>query len=246
MPSSGFLRKGLESAYNTEYGREVNDQTAINFLYLFFIDPRNNSYEIFGSSYERFKVIGGNQQITDALNNELEGQVQLNRKLIKITRGNNNSYTIYFSTGPAVTADIIVITIPFTLLRQVDLSGLAFPAWKVNAIQHLGYGTNSKLLLGFDHKVWRNFHQSGYVFTNGTPQYHTDYIQTGWDNSQLQGPVNGGYTVFQGGNQGVSLSLDKTNVFLNQLDLMWPGVKAAYNHNAKLIHSHCAVIPAGV
>jgi monoamine oxidase len=236
MPQSLFLRKGLEQAYNTEYGREVNDQSAINFLFLFTINPGNSSYDIFGLSDERFKVMGGNQQITDALAGQLSDRIQLNRKLTRISFNNSGQYVIRFQTGPAVTADICVITVPFTLLRQVNLSGLGLPSWKTNAIQNLGYGTNAKLLLGFTGRKWRQYGHAGGVFTNGSPAQPTQFIQTGWDNTRMQPGSNGGYTVYQGGFQGENLSLNQTQVMLNQLDAMWPGTAAQYNGNSKLIH----------
>jgi len=118
MPASSFLRKGLEQAYLTEYGREVNDQTAINFLFLFTINPGNANYDIFGASDERYKVQGGNQQIPDALANNLQGQIQLNRKLIKVSMNSSGKYVLQFQTGSNVTADICVLTLPFTLLRK--------------------------------------------------------------------------------------------------------------------------------
>ena len=156
-----------------------------------------------------FRSMGGNQNLIEAMNNNLSGQVQLNKKLEKISIKNNKVYKLNFSDGSTFNADIVVITIPFSLLRQVDLSELNFPAWKTNAIQNLGYGTNSKLLMGFNQKVWRNYQNSGYIFTNGNSQMSTDFIQTGWDNSLLQQSSNGGYTVFQGGNLGIDLSLNK-------------------------------------
>src|SRR6185436_7873434 len=98
--------------------------------------------------------------------------------------------------------------------RSVDLNGLAFPSWKTNAIQNLGYGTNAKLLLGFNSRVWRNYLHSGYIFTNGTPQNPSSFIQTGWDNTWLQPGTAGGFTAFAGGIQGATLSLAQTNTFL--------------------------------
>lgn len=236
MPQSLFLRKGLEQAYLTEYGREVNDQTAINFLFLFTINPGNSSYDIFGLSDERYKVMGGNQQIPDAMTNNLQGQIQLNRKLTRISFNANGQYVLQFLSGANVTADICVLTIPFTLLRQVNLSGLNLPSWKTNAIQNLGYGTNAKLLLGFTGKKWRTYGHSGGIFSNGTSTPSTQFIQTGWDNTRMQPGTNGGYTVYQGGNQGTNLSLAQTQTMLNHLNAMWPGTAAQYNGNAKLIH----------
>jgi monoamine oxidase len=131
---------------------------------------------------------------------------------------------------------MVVLTLPFTKLKQVNLSNLSLPSWKTNAIQNLGYGTNSKLLLGFNQRVWRNYQQSGYVFTNGTPANPSVYLQSGWDNSSLQPGTIGGYTVYQGGIQGEALSLSRKNIFLNQLETMWPGSSSAHNGMAKLIH----------
>jgi monoamine oxidase len=236
MPQNSFLRKGLEQAYLTEYGREVNDQTAINFLFLFTINPGNANYDIFGASDERFKVKGGNQQIPDTLASNLQGQIQLNRKLTKISMNAAGKYVLQFLTGANVIADICVVTIPFTLLRQVNLTELNLPSWKTNAIQNLGYGSNSKLLLGFTGKKWRDYGHSGGVFSNGTSTPSSQFIQTGWDNTRMQTGSNGGYTVYQGGNQGTNLSLSQVNTMLNHLNAMWPGTAAQYNGTAKLIH----------
>jgi len=236
LPQSSFLRKGLEQAYLTEYGREVNDQTAINFLFLFTINPGNANYDIFGLSDERFKVQGGNQQIPDALVSNLQGQIQLNRKLVKISFNAAGKYVLQFQTGPNVTADICVLTLPFTLLRLVNLTELNLPSWKTNTIQNLGYGSNAKLLLGFTGKKWRDYGHSGGVFSNGTATPSSQFIQTGWDNTRLQTGSNGGYTVYQGGNQGTNLSLSQASTMLNHLNAMWPGTSAQYNGTVKLIH----------
>ncbi|MBL7813324.1 MAG: FAD-dependent oxidoreductase [Bacteroidetes bacterium] len=236
MPSGSFLRKGLEEAYLTEYGREVNDQTAINFLFLFSINPANNQYEIFGASDERYKVDGGNQRIPDAIYDEIADQVELGASLTKITQNNSGVYKLFFANGTTVSADIVVVTIPFTMLKDVDLSSLNFPSWKTNAIQNLGYGTNAKLLMGFNKRTWRDKGYAGGVFTTGSTSGATTYIQTGWDNSRMQGGNKGGFTVYQGGNQGLNLSLAQSGIFLSQLEAMWQGTSAQYNGTSKLIH----------
>ena len=48
-----------------------------------------------------------------------------------------------------------------------------FPHGKKNAIKNLGYGTNAKLLLGFNQRIWHNYNYNGYVFTD-------KIMQTGW------------------------------------------------------------------
>ena len=236
MPASGFLRKGIEMAYVTEYGMEADEQTAINFLYLFYINPGNSSFDIFGLSDERYKVSGGNERIINSLFEALQENIVLGAELTSISKNNVNVYTLNFKGISSVEADIVVMTLPFSVLRNVDLSKLSLPLWKRNAIANLGYGTNAKLIMGFRERTWRNYGHSGYIFTNGSSSFPSAYIQTGWDSSQLQPTENGSYTVYQGGRLGSELSLSQTDIFLSQLDSLWPGTEAQFNGIAKLIH----------
>ncbi len=231
---TGFIREGIETAYLTEYGLENDVQSSINFLFLFSPNT-GNGFHIFGSSDERYKVEGGNQALTTALHAQVKNNVLLEQKLVRIKEA-NNGYKLFFSNAngstSSVNADVVISAIPFTLLREVELD-IDLPEWKTNAINNLGYGTNSKLLLGFNNRVWRNYQHSGYVFTNKA-------LQTGWDNSQAQPGTSGGYTVYQGGNMGIALGLGTADSqapqFINQLEKMWPGCANAYNGNVKRMH----------
>jgi monoamine oxidase len=231
---SGFIRKGIETAYLTEYGLDTDQQSAINFLYLFNPDT-GDGFEIFGSSDERYKIKGGNSSLTNKLFEQVQDRVHLERVLVK-TKQTIAGYTLYFSDGTdspvAVNADIVICTIPFSTLRNTELQ-VALPKWKVDAIEKLGYGTNSKLLLGFGKRVWQLYGQSGYVFTNNV-------IQNGWDNSWAQPGQDGGFTVYQGGSAGLQLGIgtpeSQAPQFLAQLDKMWPGCKSAFNGRVKRMH----------
>lgn len=231
---SGFIRKGIETAYLTEYGLETDVQSSINFLFLFSANTANG-FHIFGSSDERYKIEGGNQSLTRALYAQVKNSVNLEHKLVKITQ-TNNGYILYFMNANgstiSVNADIIIAAIPFTLLREIELD-VPLPPWKKNAINNLGYGINSKLLLGFNNRVWRNYQHSGYVFTN-------EVIQTGWDNSWIQSGTAGGYTIYQGGNKGLALGngtpQSQAPQFIQQMQAMWPGCGAAFNGNVKRMH----------
>ena len=230
---TGFIRKGIETAYLTEYGLETDVQSSINFLYLFSADTENG-FDIFGSSDERYKIEGGNQKLPNMLYERLKDNVFLEHQLVRIKEA-SSGYELYFNNGNStvkVNAHIIVSAIPFTMLREVELN-VALPDWKLNAIRNLGYGNNAKLLLGFDSKVWRKYNYSGYAFTNNV-------MQTGWDNSWAQSKSSGGYTVYQGGNAGLALGTgtpeSQSAKFINQLDEMWPGCKRAFNGNVQRMH----------
>jgi monoamine oxidase len=229
----GFLRTGLEVAYLTEYGLEVEEQSAINFLYLFSANTAQG-FQIFGSSDERYKVAGGNQQVTDALYKQVQNQVNAEHELVRIKK-TAQGYTLDFKAAGStvsVNADIVVCTIPFSVLRNIELQ-VPLPEWKQNAIQNLGYGTNSKLFLGFKERVWRKYGHSAYIFSD-------THIQTGWDNSQLQQGTAGGFTVYQGGIKGLQLGdgtpASQAPKFVAQLEAMWPGCEKAYTGVAQRMH----------
>jgi monoamine oxidase len=63
---SGDLYKLLDVAYTTEYGCDIEQQSAINFLMLMNPDM-HDTFNYSGFSDERYKIKGGNQLITDAL-----------------------------------------------------------------------------------------------------------------------------------------------------------------------------------
>ena len=199
---SGWIRAGLEVAYLTEYGREVNEQTAINFLYLF--NPNTNKgFQIFGVSDERYKIAGGSQMLTDALTRKLSNNIVINYTLVQlislsIGQGYKLSIRDANKTVSHIQANIVVMTLPFSILRNVKIN-VPFPAVKTKCIQELGYGSNSNLFMGYTTRVWRSFNNSGYIFTNGA-------VQNGCDGSDLQPGTAGCYTILQGGKLGLELS----------------------------------------
>ena len=228
----GWLRELLDVAYLTEYGLSIDRQTSLNFLFLISPKVNNNRFEIFGVSDERYKVLGGNQQICDELAGVMEGQINTGHELIEIKLNNSSSYELTFKVNnktKTITCDVLLITIPFTLLRNVSIQP-AWPEWKRKAIFDIGYGNNSKLMIGFTNRYWRNLGYAGYYFTNSK-------LQSGWDNSQLQAPVIGGLTIYSGGNQALAVGNGSVNSQVNShlplLNQMFPGAGANYNGKAE-------------
>jgi monoamine oxidase len=232
----GLIRKLLEVAYNTEYGREVNEQTAINFLWLFSADTHKGTLDIFGVSDERYKIQGGNQRLTDALAQQLSGQITLQHKLVALAQNASGQYVLTFEQAGGqrvqVVADYAVLTLPFTLLRKVDLQ-LPLPNWKTNAIQNLGYGTNAKLFIGFRNRPWRTNGYTGYIFSDQP-------VQSGWDSGQLQPTTASAYTVYLGGQEGVRVGAgsaqSQLSRYLPVLETAWPAAKGQYNGRVERMH----------
>ncbi len=233
---SGWLRSLLEAAYITEYGLEADVQSCINMLYLISTDVSAGTFDIYGESDERYKIEGGNQQITDKLADKLSEQIHFEHKLTAIKQNANGNYTLTFDNGGSTTdivSEFVIMTIPFTILRELDISQAGFSTKKMQAINELGYGTNAKLFLGFNSKPWRDAGYTGYLFTD-------EIIQSGWDNTQLQNVQGGSYTVYLGGNQGVSVGdgtpASQADIYLPKLNSIFTGMTTAFNSKTERFH----------
>jgi monoamine oxidase len=229
---NGWLRNLLDVAYVTEFGQPIEQQTALNFLWMISPKVTDGSFEIFGYSDERYKIKGGNDQIITKLAEAIKGQVHTTHELTSISQNSDGSQSLNFKTttgNKTVVADYVLITIPFTLLRDVSVSP-AWPDWKRKAIFDLGYGNNSKLFIGFKNRYWNKLGYAGYYFTDSM-------LQSGWDNSELQIPVEGGLTIYSGGQQALNVGNGSTSLQVAQhlplLEKMYPGANAKLNGKAE-------------
>lgn len=237
--ATGRLRKLLEVAYVTEYGLDLDQQSAINFLFLIGEDlaPAGEAFSIFGPSDERYKVEGGNQRIVDELATRLAENIQTEHRLEAIRPHGGRGLTLTFQQGNGgavdVHAEAAIITLPFSVLRSVDLSALDLPPVKRRAIAELGYGTNAKLMVGMKRRLWREQGYVGYCFTN-------EAAQMGWDNSQMQPGTEGGFTLFSGGAAGLTVGngtpAAQAERLLPGIEKIYPGITAQQNGNIERFH----------
>jgi monoamine oxidase len=234
-----WLQDLLIYAYVAEYGLDASEQSALNMIDMISTDT-NNGFAIFGDSDERYKIKGGSSKVIEALTNKLKNQITTESRLIAL-RPKGNSYILIFDNKKEIIADFVVLAIPFTTLRSVDLQ-IELSEEKKKCIAELGYGQNNKLLLGFNNRPWRESKTkyAGYLF-------HPD-IHNGWDSSQMQNNNLGvgGYTVFLGGAASIKMAQlsQKQNLYdkipeslvqdyLQKLDSVFDGFKKQYNGNNK-------------
>ncbi len=234
-----LIKEILEVAFTEEYGLEAEVQSILNLLYL--IDAETtDEFVVFGESDERYHTHLGNETFIEKLAAELDGQITTDAKLVAVAPA-GDGFTLRFERQAAtaegaigstfeVAATRIVLTIPFTLLRQVDLTALALPAAKTALIDELGYGTNAKLMMQFTSRVWQTEHNaSGAVFSDNG-------IQTSWDTTRGQSGVHGIITNFVGGEIGVAMGEGtaeaRAQAILPAFDAVFPGMQAAYVANS--------------
>lgn len=207
LESEGFtsadpLRKCIEIAYVGEYGLEVDQQSVFNLLYLIDYEVPD-PFRIYGDSDERYHIHAGSQAVTDGLAARIAERIEREHVLVALTQ-DGDSYRLTFETPGGdveIRAQHVVLATPFTALRAVDLTAAGLPAEKLQVIAELGYGTNSKLMLGFAIRHWENpsIKSNGGLFTDVAD------IQATWDTSRGQPGTSGILTNFVGGERGVAI-----------------------------------------
>lgn len=224
---SGWLYDFLDVALMTENGTEIDQ---LSSLQAFGELGSNTSgpYELFAYSDQRYATKGGNHQIPEALGQEVSSQIHLNYWMESVRKTAAGDYEITFSTPGGVkkvVADYVIMTIPFKILRDLDVD-INLPALKKKAIQELNYGYNCKLILGFDSRFWRAQGTTGLFFTD-LP------IQSGWDSGWMQPTKESSLTLFFGGqvsiNEASKPAASRVEEYLPQVDQMFPGAAKHYN-----------------
>ncbi|MCU0541478.1 MAG: FAD-dependent oxidoreductase [Oscillatoriaceae cyanobacterium Prado104] len=220
--ASPLLQQLLEVAYTAVYGREAEEQSALNLLFL--IGTEADSFSEYGDSDERYQIDGGNNQIINRLTRQLSGSIEAGTVLEAITLLPDGRYRVSLRSGPSAfdrTYERVLLTLPFTTLREVQIN-VPLPQPKLRAIQQLGYGTNSKLITGYRSRIWRDLYRS-------TAEVYTDLaFQSSWEATPFAPTANGLVTNFAGGTQGLAIGAglpeDQAQRFLAQFERVFPGV----------------------
>jgi len=228
------VRSLLEIAYVGEFGLEADEQSALNLLLM--IGTELGSFELFGESDERFHVAEGSDSVTTRLAERLKRPVELETRLEAIRRRQTGTYILTVNQAGTIrdiAADKVILTLPFTLLRQVDLRRVELPPVKRLAIDTLGYGTHTKVIAGFTRRVWQD------TGSNGSSVADLPY-QGSWETSRGQGGTHGILTNFVGGKRGIALGKGtpegQAAEFVSQLDAVFPGAALAYTKQAVRFH----------
>jgi len=225
--AGGLIRQVLDVAYTIEYGREIGEQSALALL-LFAHADRRSKFRPFGVfSDERFHVVEGNDRIVQGLVDALPGQLELGYRLLAARRLSDGRIRLVFDAGGTTVEsehDAVVLTLPFSVLREVELdASLELPAWKRLAINQLVYGTNAKLMIGFDGRPWFTLHGS-----NGSSYSDLPDHQSTWETNPTRATsASAVITDYSGGLRGAALdpadAQGEAARSLAALDLVYPG-----------------------
>lgn len=218
-----MIRDLVRVAYITEFGRDSGDQTCLNMLFL--IGTESGKWSTYGTSDERWHVIGGNEQIPQTLAQRLQLPIQLETQLESVRETGTGTYQVSLRQGATsreYSYDGVVLAVPFTVLRQVELA-VELPPAKQAAIAQLGYGTSTKLVVPLRERIWRNRYGS-------TISVYTDQaFQNTWESARYTPGSSGWITNLRGGEEGIRLgegtAEEQGDRLVASLDPLFPGIR---------------------
>lgn len=228
--------KVLNIAYNIEYGAETDQQGAYGLVALLGYSNTtlsgNSKFYWFGQSDERYHIRGGNDQLVSGMAATLAaGQIKQGYALSSIALNADKTYSLVFSVGKnsvTVTADHVVMAIPFSILRSnVNYTNAGFDARKVRAIQTMPMGNNCKFQLQFNRRVWHDIKCSGDTYAD------LGY-QVTWEPSRAQPTTTAVINNYTGGNTALAYAnatdlQSLATTFLSQWEQVIPGVSQEWN-----------------
>lgn len=244
LTADPVVREVLRVAYVGEYGLEADLQSCLNFVLFFHIDKRSKLALFGNQSNERWHLAEGNGEVAQRLAAALPGGVgqagngvlltkQVTR-LSKPTPGPTGAVKVEFADGTAATHEVVVITIPFPVLRKITLdASLGLPAWKIRAITQFSYGTNAKTMIGMGGngvpaRPWsaQGRQGTGYIADRARPNAQVTF-ETSWETASDQQAI---FTDYAGGERGARLDQlsaeEGAKRFLEDLDRGQPPVYA--------------------
>ena len=239
-----WLKDILTAAFIAEFGLDTSEQSSINMLDMLDTDTLKG-FKVFGDSDEKYRIKNGNSKLIEHLAEKLEDSIVMNAILTAISN-KDGKYTLSFTDKEDVQADYVILTIPFTMLRNVKMELSDMTDEKMNSIQELGYGQNNKLFLGYENRPWREGKNKFYGYL-----FHKD-IHDGWDSSSIKSKENkkGVYCCFFGGDASIQLSemavknphapswhvwktdlpQNKLDKYVDDMEQVFPGSKSTYSN----------------
>src|SRR5262249_9685863 len=133
-------------------------------------------------------------------------EVRTGWRMTAVATNSDESVALAFDSpdgSSSVTADRVILTVPFPVLRTLDTTRARFDERKRLAIAQLGAGSNAKLLLQFTSRYWNT--SGGWGISNGDSYTDLGYQNT-WDTTRAQAGAAGILVNYTGGSAAAALA----------------------------------------
>jgi monoamine oxidase len=229
-PISPLLEQLMKVAYTAEFGRDAAEQSCLNMLYM--IGTEVGQWSPYGVSDERWHVVGGNDQIPQRLAARLDSEIETGTVLESVRLLADGRYRVSLRQGATSRERVyerVVLAVPFTVLRQVELA-IELPPLKQQAIAALGYGSGAKLSVPFRERIWRSRYGS-------TLSVYSDLdFQSTWESARYTLGTPGWLTSLRGGAKALELGEGSTEFqaqrLLQDFEAIFPGMTAVQQGRA--------------
>jgi len=155
-PFEPGARALCEAVIRSDYGVEPAASSALELLYS-LPRVRGRRVDAISEADEVYTVVGGNQRIVEAIATALpEGTIERHARVVRVEELVQGGFRVGVSDGRSFTARFVVVTLPFTVLRQIEL---VFrepqPRRLLDAVATYALGRNEKVILGVDGRIWQ-------------------------------------------------------------------------------------------
>jgi monoamine oxidase len=223
-PLRRFLRCALEENFAVEADK-LSAMVALGAL----AGSGPDELDAYGGSDQRFHIRGGNDAVVSAIAKSLPRPAQLDTPLLALALRKDGRCDVTIGRGSgSVTRRYhhVVLAMPFTNLRDVDLSRAGFRALKMRAIGELPMAAATKLQLQFTRRLWRDQGNTGYVMLDG------HFLST-WEVTRGQDGAGGILNFWSSGQRagtvGAGSDADQAREALAALERLMPGISDAWN-----------------
>jgi monoamine oxidase len=231
IPGGRTSRLGsfIDVAYNIEFGEETTRMGAANLLGLLGFSSGNGpgGFWVYGKSDERYKIQGGNQQISLAQATYLgSSNIRLGWAMTALQANRDGTVTLTFTAGgktALVTADRVVVAVPLGVMKRIKAAGGFANAWsdprKDGSIEMLGFGANNKLQLEIADRFWIG--KGPWPGVSDGESYADTGYQEAWHTSDPNATVR-------------KYVQSAARTFLAQIEPVFPGMTARWTGKATL------------
>lgn len=126
------------------------------------------------------KIKGGTDLLPKAFAQRLEAKIQYNSPVVRVEDDPKGARVVFLKSGKpeTITADRILCTMPFSVLRSIELSGVS--SRRRDLIKRTRYVAVSRVYLQTRNRFWEQKGLSGFAYTNTDVEiWHPTWSQAG-------------------------------------------------------------------
>ena len=189
---------------------------------------RHFGYDLGGNPERWQKIKGGTDLLPKAFAERLGNKIHYSSPVVKIEQDEKQARVVFLNAGhrQTMTADNVLCTIPFSLLRNVDLPALS--SRRRDLIKNTRYDAVSRVYLQTRNRVWEEKGLNGFAFTSGA----IEIWQPTWDQPGPRGIL---MTYARPGEAERITKLNENErvaTTLKQLDEMFGGLRESFERGA--------------